>query len=546
MKTLTMTRGISAALLAILLAACGGGNGSSGTPAVRTSALMGGDPGAATTTVNASATAPSTLAALAYPIPADMWSAPSGATPSSGNYVYLQSDSGDYIGGGRTYNYTNANALMTYTSTERAINLNLQGNQNWRGSFVLPSGAGSLQAGYFANLTRAPFANPAVGGLEWSGEGRGCNTLSGWIVIDKVTVTSGAMTELDLRFEQHCEGGSNALRGQIHWTMADATSGPAAGPAAIPETLWQPAVTALPATGNYMYLESQAGDYIGSGRTYTYTPTNASLALSASGARLGVRVTGDQSWSGTFQGMQGISKLAVGYYAGLSRYPFHNPVLGGMDWSGNGRGCNTLNGWFAVDKITYNGSTLTAVDLRFEQYCDGNTSPLRGKLHWTIGENTTAPGPQDPPPANLWKPDASFVPPTGNYVFLVSDAGDYIGAGRTQLLTTGNTTITADVNRTAAFGISAGGWYGDFVGMNSISQLKPGYYGKLQRYPFNNPSVGGLNWSGNGRGCNTLTGWFVIDKVSYTLGAVTAVDLRFEQHCEGGVAAQRGKIHWEK
>lgn len=29
----------------------------------------------------------------------------------------------------------------------------------------------------------------------------------------------------------------------------------------------------------------------------------------------------------------------------------------------------------------------------------------------------------------------------GNYVYLVSDAGDYIGGGRSELLTPGNTTI---------------------------------------------------------------------------------------------------------
>ncbi|QJD98809.1 hypothetical protein HH212_01125 [Massilia forsythiae] len=91
-----------------------------------------------------------------------------------------------------------------------------------------------------------------------------------------------------------------------------------------------------------------------------------------------------------------------------------------------------------------------------------------------------------------------------------------------------------------------GGWTGDFVGMRSLSQLQPGYYGDLQRYPFNNAVKGGLDWSGNGRGCNILNGWFVVDKVSYALGQLNAIDLRFEQHCEGMAAAQHGAIHWQK
>ncbi len=92
--------------------------------------------------------------------------------------------------------------------------------------------------------------------------------------------------------------------------------------------------------------------------------------------------------------------------------------------------------------------------------------------------------------------------------------------------------------------VNVGGWMADFQGMNTLAQLQPGYYGNLQRYPFNNPVRGGLNWSGNGRGCNTLTGWFVVDSATYVQGNLTALDLRFEQHCEGGAAALHGKVHW--
>jgi hypothetical protein len=50
------------------------------------------------------------------------------------------------------------------------------------------------------------------------GQGRGCNTLTGWFAIDSYTLTAGALTGIDLRFEQHCEGGTPALHGQLHWT----------------------------------------------------------------------------------------------------------------------------------------------------------------------------------------------------------------------------------------------------------------------------------------------------------------------------------------
>jgi hypothetical protein len=87
-------------------------------------------------------------------------------------------------------------------------------------------------------------------------------------------------------------------------------------------------------------------------------------------------------------------------------------------------------------------------------------------------------------------------------------------------------------------------WNGDFQAMTSLGQLQPGYYGGLQRYPFHNPVKGGLSWYGDGRGCNTLAGWFVVDSVTYSAGNLASIDLRFEQHCEGVGAALHGAIHW--
>ena len=85
---------------------------------------------------------------------------------------------------------------------------------------------------------------------------------------------------------------------------------------------------------------------------------------------------------GDFQGMISLELLQAGYYANLERYPFNNPARGGLDWNGMGRGCNTLTGWFAVDAVTYTGVTLTSIDLRFEQHCDGQTAALHGAIHW--------------------------------------------------------------------------------------------------------------------------------------------------------------------
>jgi hypothetical protein len=479
------------------------------------------------------------------PPPAGLWQPAPGSTPSSGNYVYLQSEFGDFIGAGGTHSYTQANAQLTVGSSNGHVSVSVNGDESWSGNFQAMIGTSQVRPGYYGGLKRWPFHNPVKGGLDWSGEGRGCNTLTGWFVVDNVTYLNGVLTAIDLRFEQHCEGGAPALHGQIHWQANDSTMPP--GPVNPPPAgLWQPAPGSTPASGNYVYLESQPGDFIGQGQTFTYTKANAQLSISGSGGHFAISVNGNEFWSGDFQAMSSIGQLQFGYYGDLQRYPFHNPVRGGLDWSGDGRGCNTLTGWFVVDSVTYASGILSAIDLRFEQHCEGGTPALHGQIHWQPNDTTPPPGPVSPPPAGLWQPAPGSTPASGNYVYLQSDPGDFVGAGLTRTYTQANAllSVSASVGHLSV-GVSGDrNWFGDFQAMSNLSQLQFGYYGDLQRYPFHNPVKGGLDWFGDGRGCNTLTGWFVVDNVTYANNVLTAIDLRFEQHCEGGAPALHGQIHW--
>ena len=294
------------------------------------------------------------------------------------NFIQLRSDPGDYIGGGASYDYTQANALIKVTASAGHLSVKVTGDQWWFGDIVMPGGV-SFKTGTYANLTRYPFNTPAEGGLDWSGEGRGCNTLSGSVTIDSVTYTAGDLTAIDLKFEQHCEGGTAALRATIHW-RSDDTTGPPGPITPIPSTLWKPDPAFLPASGNYVLLSSDPGDYIGLGIFQVYTPPASPFTVSSTGSRITVDVGG---FTGTFESMLGTNPIKVGYYGGLQRFPFNNPLKGGLDFSGNGRGCNTLTGWFAVDKVVYTGTTMTALDMRFEQHCEGGPTAIRGAIHWT-------------------------------------------------------------------------------------------------------------------------------------------------------------------
>jgi hypothetical protein len=323
------------------------------------------------------------------PPPTELWQPAAGATPSTGNYIYLESDAADFIGQGRTYTETPVNSLITVTTEPDGVQIQDQGADDWLGQFQVLVGQTQLQPGFYGQVERWHVGDPARGGLSWGGDGGGCNASIGWFVVDDVSYTAGAISALDMRFEQHCEFWLAALHGQIHWRANDTTGAP--GPTALPSGLWEPAAGATPATGNFVYLQSDAGDYILGGGTFApatedlYTSPAASISVATTGPvpgpNLAVTVNGIGGWTGQFAGMYSLSQFEPGYYGPFTTT--YDPATGTVNWFGMGRGCDYTTGWLAIDSVSYLGSTLTAIDLRFEQHCNGATPALHGELHWS-------------------------------------------------------------------------------------------------------------------------------------------------------------------
>ncbi|MEJ1965041.1 MAG: hypothetical protein WDO56_27265 [Gammaproteobacteria bacterium] len=485
------------------------------------------------------------------PPPAGLWAPPAGAVPATGNVIYLQSDAGDFIGGGLAKTYTPLDSVIEIgaggmTPVGNRFQLTVRGDQEWTGYFQAMNTLPDLRAGYYGNLLGFPANNPVIGGLAWSGQGRGCNQASGWFVIDRVTYSGSTLDSIELRFEQHCENQAPALRGLIRWSASDTRQlSPPELP--IPTDLWSAPAGAAPATGNYVYLQSDTGDFIGKGETHLYTQLDTVFLMSTSGSTFYAEVQGDQRWGAYFIPMMSLSQLQVGYYAGVTR---GNLARGSSSWGGEGRGCNASNGWFAVDAVTFTAGSLTSIDLRFEQHCEGATPALRGKIHWRFDDPTQPPGPQNPPPAGLWAPPAGATPASGNFFYVQSDPGEFIGQGRTQLFTPANASFQgATLAHEFIVGVQNSSvlWSANFDHMSSISQFQPGYYPNVSQLLLHNPTRGGMDISGESRSCTGVTGWFVIDSVTYTGTSVSAIDLRFEQHCgNASTPALHGRIRWSQ
>ena len=70
------------------------------------------------------------------------------------------------------------------------------------------------------------------------------------------------------------------------------------------------------------------------------------------------------------------------------------------------------------------------------------------------------------------------------------------------------------------------------------TSLVPGVYENALRYPFNGNQPG-LSIYGDGRGCNTLSGRYIVATANQS---PLSFEASFEQHCEGGDAALVGQI----
>lgn len=79
------------------------------------------------------------------------------------------------------------------------------------------------------------------------------------------------------------------------------------------------------------------------------------------------------------------------------------------------------------------------------------------------------------------------------------------------------------------------------------ARLRARRYTNAIRYPFNAANQAGLDVSGNGVGCNEVTGEFTVHSVRYSsAGKLLSVRLSFEHHCEGGPAAVRGTLSYRR
>src|ERR1700737_1888810 len=135
-------------------------------------------------------------------------------------------------------------------------------------------------------------------------------------------------------------------------------------------------------------------------------------------------------------------------------------------------------------------------------------------------------------------------------LILNSQPGDYIGGGITQTFTPADGTFAVNTTYNGGAQVSfhtpnfSSSWNLSF-GPPTGQALKPGEYETAQRFAFHSPTRPGLDVSGDGRGCNIITGRFLVSDITFAPnGNIQMLAVDFEQHCEGAAPALFGSVRY--
>ena len=156
-----------------------------------------------------------------------LWSScsgsPTGPSAPATTFLTFNSMPGDYIGQGESHRYALADGVWYALASP----LNGPPNQVyievtnftqgwwWSMDFAAPKGQ-PLKVGTYDAARRYPFQPDTQPGLDFFGSDRGCTTLTGSFQIRELVIGPGnTVDRLHATFEQHCEGASPALTGEV-------------------------------------------------------------------------------------------------------------------------------------------------------------------------------------------------------------------------------------------------------------------------------------------------------------------------------------------
>lgn len=260
---------------------------------------------------------------------------------------------GDLIARGRTNTFTPANAAFLVYGDGSHLTIRVTGSEYWTIDLRAPPGQ-KLAVGNYYKAERSSFRTGRSPGLQVSGLGRTCNLIWGEFGIRQIRYdTAGNVVLLEADFVQRCEADYRP---------------PLAG------------VLRYKAPYLYLKIDSDGQDFVGWGLKRTYFGNTSTFILSGttSGFEYGASGMRDDWWA--------IINPPTGQKLQVRRYQatrFGDATHAGLSVSANGRGCNESTGTLDIKKlVTDSTGNISSVHAEVEQYCDGDTGPLRATIYY--------------------------------------------------------------------------------------------------------------------------------------------------------------------
>ncbi len=294
------------------------------------------------------------------------WTAPAHVLEGPGTAAYFESSLGDWVGGGRLVYDTLATSGISITETDSQLRVLVNGDVDTSVYLPGPIVAGSWQVhgtGFTASQGAASCSNP--------------DATSTFVIEDLIRAEDGRLDRFVLRFEQFCPNSLDPMRGFVRYVRGDPTRpAPPQDPAAYP---WRPPAGAIPTTGNWLYFQS-TGEWVGQGQTKLLSVDDP--VWSPGGVQLYLHDP-TSWWRLTAAMPTWVPRWQTGWFP-AAYGALANPVKAPLNFDGESRGCNAVNGDLVVDTATHDADgNLTALSLRFKQICDGDPDPLYGAFRWS-------------------------------------------------------------------------------------------------------------------------------------------------------------------
>lgn len=144
-----------------------------------------------------------------------------------------------------------------------------------------------------------------------------------------------------------------------------------------------------PPRSDRTYLSFNAYSITNGNHIQTFTPDNGlfdAASVGDSGAYSGsvnLSFRGPKDWYHLNFLAPGGERLQRRTYTDAERYPFQTQGKPGLDFSGNGSGCNKLTGRFEINEISYSSANqIDLLEATFERRCEGDTTIIYGRVRY--------------------------------------------------------------------------------------------------------------------------------------------------------------------